>query len=61
MNEEEEGVVEPQAILDKRVLYQGFAPLTQVLVRWTQKDPNHTTWEYLPKLLDRFPRATGLL
>ncbi|XP_052193025.1 uncharacterized protein LOC127801693 [Diospyros lotus] len=42
LNEEEKGVVEPQAILDRKVLHPGSVTLTQVLV-WTQKDPNHTT------------------
>jgi len=28
MNEKEEGVAEPQAILDRRVLYQGSMPLS---------------------------------
>ena len=61
VSEEEEGVVDPQAILDNQVIYQGSVPPTQVLVRWSQKDPDHTTWEYLPELLTQFPRPIRLL
>ena len=52
---------EPLAIIDKRVLYQQGAPLIQVLVRWSNGDDDSSTWEYLPDLLDRFPRAASLL
>ena len=61
VGEEEEEVVEPQAILDKRVIYQGSLSLTQVLVRWSHKDPHQTTWDYLLELLTQFPRSAGLL
>lgn len=39
VSEKGEEVVEPQVILDKRVVYQGSVPLTQVLVRWSTKTP----------------------
>ena len=60
MRDELEEALEPWAILDKRVIYQGAVPLTQVLVQWSQLQADHT-WEYLPELLKQFPRATGLL
>ena len=52
---------EPQAILDRRVVHQGAVPLIQGLVQWSHLQPDHTTWEYLPELLKKFPRATNLL
>ena len=51
----------PLAIIDKRVLYQQGAPMMQVLIRWSNGDDDSSTWEYLPSLVDRFPRAASLL
>jgi len=59
--DELEETLEPQAILDKRVVYQGAAPLTQVLVQWSLLQSDHTIWEYLPELLTRFPLVVSLL
>lgn len=59
--EEAEEIMEPRAILQKRIMYEGKVPLTQILVQWSHLHPDHTTWEYLPNLLKQFPRAMGLL
>ena len=52
---------EPRAILDKRVLYKHGAPIPQVLVSWSGLHADNNTWEYLPDLLNQFPRAASLL
>jgi len=38
--EEDEVAIEPQAMVDKRVIYQGTAPITQVLIRWSHRQTN---------------------
>jgi len=53
--------VEPRAIVEKRVIYQGNLPITQVLVQWTHRPPEYTKWENLLELLQQFPKAVGLL
>lgn len=59
--EENEVAVEPQAVLDKRVIYQGTTPITQVLIRWSHLPPDQPTWEYLPDVLKQFPCVISLL
>ena len=54
----EEG--EPLAMLNERVIYNDTVLLTQVLMQWSHLHPDNTTWEYLPDLLQRFPRITSL-
>lgn len=43
--------VEPQAMLDRRIIYKDSLSITQVLVQWKHLHPDNTTWEYLPDLL----------
>jgi len=59
--EDEENMAQPQAIIDKRITYQGTMPLTEVLVQWSHLHPENVTWEYLPALLSKYPRAAQLL
>jgi len=59
--EQLEEEVEPRAIVEKRVIYWGSLPITQVHVQWTHRPPKHTTWENLLELLQHFPKAVGLL
>ena len=56
-----EQAVEPEAILERRVVQQGGVPLIQVLVKWQGNTTGGNTWEYLPELLKKFPRAVSLL
>ena len=56
-----EGPMEPEAIMDRRVVHHQGVPLIQVLVKWEQRSNKDNTWEYLPGLLQRFPRAASLL
>ena len=60
-NSSEEPTLEPEAILDRRVIYQQGAPLIQVLVKWSQLPMDDNAWEYLPNLLKQFPRVASLL
>ena len=53
MEEEAEVVLEPRAIVDRRAIYQGTAPITQVLIRWSHLPPDQPTWEYLPDVLNQ--------
>lgn len=53
--------IEPQAVIDRRILYKDSLPITQVLVQWKHLHPDNSTWEYLPDLLQRYPRASNLL
>jgi len=54
-----EQAVEPEAILERRVIQQGRVPLIQVLVKWQRNTGN--TMEYLPELLKKFPHVVSLL
>ncbi|XP_052189970.1 uncharacterized protein LOC127799785 [Diospyros lotus] len=53
--------LKPEAIVDRRVIYQQGAPLIQVLVKWRDKMAEDSTWEYLFYLLKQFPRSANLL
>ena len=53
--------LEPEDIVDKRVIYKQGAPLIQVLVKWQDGAVDDSTWEYLPDLLKQFPRSANLL
>lgn len=49
---ETNGTPEPAAIVDRQVIYRQGAPLVQVLVRWSNRHGDDSTWEYLPDLLN---------
>lgn len=53
--------LEPEAIVNRRVIYKQGAPLIQVLVKWQDKTTEDNTWEYLLDLLKQFPRSANLL
>ena len=53
--------VEPEAIIERRVIYKHEAPLIQILVKWQDNSSDYNTWEYLPDLLKQFLRASSLL
>ena len=53
--------IEPEAVIDRRVVYRHGAPLIQVLVKWHGSTSEDNTWEYLPEFLKQFPRSTSLL
>lgn len=52
---------EPEAVIDRRVIYKHEAPLIQVLVKWKGHTSGDSTWEYLPEFLNQFPQAASLL
>ena len=59
--EEKDEQKESEAIVDRRVVYNQGVPLIRVLVKWGLEGTNGDTWEYLPSLLQRFPRVASLL
>lgn len=54
-------IVESEVILDWRVIYRQGALIIQVLVKWQGAGEEESTWEYLPQLLQQFPRFVNLL
>ncbi|XP_071926915.1 uncharacterized protein [Coffea arabica] len=48
-------LLEPIAILDRRLVKRGRAAATQVLVQWSNSFPEDATWEYLQDLQLQFP------
>ena len=56
-----EEVAEPIAILDRRVIYKHGDAIAQALVKWSTIHEDNNTCEYLPDLLQQFPRVANLL
>lgn len=48
-------MMEPLAILDRRVVKRGRTAATQVLVQWSNCFPEDSTWEFLQDLQRQFP------
>ncbi|XP_071917026.1 uncharacterized protein [Coffea arabica] len=48
-------MVEPIAVLDRRLVKRGRVAATQVLVQWSNSFPEDATWEYLQDLQLQFP------
>ena len=48
-------LLEPIAILDRRLVKRGRVAATQVLVQWSNSFPEDATWEYLQDLKLQFP------
>ena len=53
--------IEPEAVIDRRVIYRPGAPPIQVLVKWRGNTSKDNTWEYLLEFLKQFPQAASLL
>jgi hypothetical protein len=49
--------VEPEAILERRMVRSGNAAATQILIKWRGLDAVHATWEDYDLLKLRFPQA----
>ena len=50
-------LVEPEQILDRRLVKKGNNAITQVLIKWTNLPEDATTWEDANVLRERFPDA----
>jgi hypothetical protein len=50
--------IEPEMILDHRMVRSGHAAAMQILVQWHGLDANHATWEDYRLLKTRFPTAS---
>ena len=48
-------LLEPVAILDRRMVKRGNQAATQVLVQWSNSFPEDATWEFWHDLHQRFP------
>jgi hypothetical protein len=48
--------LQPQAILDRRMVKHHKQTNTQVLVYWKALSPSKATWEFADDLLMRYPR-----
>jgi hypothetical protein len=49
--------VEPEQIMERRLVRKGNQAITQILVKWTNLPPHATTWEDANVLRTRFPKA----
>jgi hypothetical protein len=49
--------IEPDEILERRVVRSGNVAATQILIKWRGLDANHATWEDYDLLKLRFPQA----
>lgn len=48
-------MMEPIAILDRRIAKRGRTAATRVLVQWSNCFAEDTTWEFLQDLKQQFP------
>ncbi|KAK8931221.1 hypothetical protein KSP39_PZI016563 [Platanthera zijinensis] len=48
-------LVEPQSVLDRRLVQRRGKPATQLLIQWSHSPPEDATWEFLFDLRRRFP------
>lgn len=47
--------LEPESLLDRKMVKQGRVAATKVLVKWKARPPEQATWEYYYDLLLKFP------
>ena len=52
-------LVEPVAILDRRLVRRGRTAATQVLVQWSNSFPEDATWEYWFDLHQKYPHFSS--
>ncbi|KAE8674806.1 Bifunctional nuclease 2 [Hibiscus syriacus] len=55
VDEEGQFHIEPSQVLGKRIINRNNRPVTQLLVRWTNLDASHDTWEDYSVLRGQFP------
>ena len=55
INDQGQLLIEPVAILDRRIAKKGNQAATQVLVQWSNSFPEDATWEFLHDLKQKFP------
>lgn len=60
MEEESEEPIVPRAIVDKRVIYRGAIPITQVLVRWSHLPTRPVDLGIPARCIDKIPHAINL-
>ncbi|KAI5395254.1 hypothetical protein KIW84_061742 [Lathyrus oleraceus] len=49
------GQLEPEKILDRKMVKRGRVAATKVLVQWKNSPPDRATWEFYYDLLKEFP------
>lgn len=47
---------EPQLVLDRRIVKRNNAPVTQLLIKWTNSSDDDATWEDYTLIKRRFPQ-----
>ena len=50
-----EPLLQPQVIMDHRMVKRGVRAATQVLIHWKGLSPTEATWEFLDEVQLRFP------
>jgi len=50
-----EPLLQPQVIMDRRMIKRGTQAATQVLIHWKGLSPAEATWEFIDKVQLRFP------
>jgi len=51
-----ESPLQPQAILERRMIKRNHQAATQMLVHWASLKPSEATWEFANDLVHRFPQ-----
>lgn len=55
VNEQGQLLLEPVAVLDRRMVKRGNMAATQILVQWSNGFPEDATWEFRHDLVRRYP------
>lgn len=55
VNDEGELKMEPQAVLDRKLVKRNNGPATMVLVQWKNGEETEATWEYWEDMIRKFP------
>nr|CAD1821648.1 unnamed protein product [Ananas comosus var. bracteatus] len=55
VNSEGQLLIEPVAVLDRRLVKHRGKATTQLLIQWFNQPVEHATWEYLPDLQRQYP------
>ena len=50
-----EPLLQPQVIMDRRMVKRGTQAATQVLIHWKGLSPTEATWEFIDDVQLRFP------
>lgn len=60
VDEEDQVIVQPEAILQHRVIIRNGQPVPQVLIRWLNLEPTEATWEDEAFIKVQFPEMAAI-